>query len=223
MQRANSGSTARNVRQIPTSVRTPVGDCLLKPTSSMSIETQFANWLQEAYLMETRYLGTLQGHLKDAEEHPRLHRLIEEHLIATANHVYEVRQCLERLEVELYDLGHASINPSIGFGASSTEIRQDRVVNNTIVELVNEHYEIARYITLISAATNLGDLATAQTCEAILEDEEAMAEKLTVELPEITSVFLELSFLRQQGKWRNHSQPSFSSMLALRRFAAISG
>jgi ferritin-like metal-binding protein YciE len=168
-------------------------------------------------------LGMLQGHLKDAEEHPRLHRLIEEPLIATANHVYEVRQCLERLEIELYDLGHASMNPSIGFGASNTEIRQDRVVNNTIVELVNEHYEIARYITLISAATNLGDVATAQTCEAILEDEEAMAEKLTVELPEITSVFLELSFLRERGKWHNYSQSSFSSMLALRRFAAISG
>jgi ferritin-like metal-binding protein YciE len=130
MRRAKFGQHGKDLTQILTSVRTLIGDCLLKPTSSMSIETQFVNWLKEAYLMETRYLGTLQGHLKDAEEHPRLHRLIEEHLIATANHVYEVRQCLERLDVELYDLGHASIDPSIGFGAPNTEIRQDRVVNN---------------------------------------------------------------------------------------------
>jgi hypothetical protein len=89
--------------------------------------------------------------------------------------------------------------------------------------LVNEHHEIARYITLISAAANLGDVATTQTCEAILEDEEAMAEKLTVELPEITSIFLELSVLRERRKRQNPSQSSFPSMPALRRFAAISG
>ena len=41
---------------------------------------------------------------------------------------------------------------------------------------------------------------TVEVCEAILEDEEAMAEKLTVELPEITSTYLELLFLSERRK-----------------------
>ena len=74
--------------------------------------------------------------------------------------------------------------------------------DNIIVELATEHYEIARYIEIITAATNVGDLVTVRMCEGILEDEEAMAEKLIVELPEITSTYLELFFLSERWKLR---------------------
>lgn len=56
-------------------------------------------------------------------------------------------------------------------------------------------------------------------CEDILEDEEAMAEKLIVELPEITSTYLELLFLCERRKLVTSNGSEFGQIRALTRFA----
>ena len=140
----------------------------------MHIEEQFVDWLKAAYFMEVDYAKALEEHLGPAKDYPRLHRLIEEHLWATTSHAYEVSLCLERLNWNVKDLSCDRSSLHAPFEqAPSTD--QEAVVNNIIVELTTEHYEIARYIKLITAATNLGDSLTVRVCEAILEDEEAMA------------------------------------------------
>ena len=62
---------------------------------------------------------------------------------------------------------------------------------------------------------------TVEVCEAILEDEEAMAEKLTVELPEITSTYLELLFLSERRKLIASNQSEFRPTRALTRFTPV--
>ena len=174
----------------------------------MDIEEQFVDWLKAAYFMETNYAKALEEHLGPAKDYPRLHRLIEEHLWATTSHAYEVSLCLERLNWNVKDLSYdrSALHPPF---EQSPRTDQDTVINNLIVELTTEHYEIACYIGLITAATNVGDSVTVEVCEAILEDEEAMAEKLTVELPEITSTYLELLFLSERRKLIASNQSEF--------------
>jgi ferritin-like metal-binding protein YciE len=186
----------------------------------MDIEEQFIAWLKDAYFMETNYAKALEEHLGPAKDYPRLHRLIDEHLWATTSHAYEVGLCLERLNWNVKDLSYdrSPLHPPFEQSAAN---RQDTVINNLIVELTTEHYEIARYIGLITAATNVGDLVTVEVCEAILEDEEAMAEKLTVELPEITSTYLELLFLSERRKFIASNQSEFRPTRALTRFTPI--
>jgi ferritin-like metal-binding protein YciE len=186
----------------------------------MDIEKQFIDWLKDAYFMESNYAKALEEHLRPAKDYPRLHRLIEEHLWATTGHACEVGLCLERWNWNIQNLSSAysALHPPFEQPASN---RQDTVINNTIVELTTEHYEIARYIELITAATNVGDLFTVRVCEAILEDEEAMAEKLVVELPEITSTYLELLFLSERRKLVTSNGPEFGPTRALTRFAPI--
>lgn len=186
----------------------------------MHIEEQFVDWLKAAYFMEVDYAKALEEHLGPAKDYPRLHRLIEEHLWATTSHAYEVSLCLERLNWNVKDLSCDRSSLHAPFEqAPSTD--QEAVINNIIVELTTEHYEIARYIKLITAATNVGDSVTVRVCEAILEDEEAMAEKLIVELPEITSTYLELLFLSERRKLVGSNQRSFGPTRALTRFAPI--
>ncbi|MET0253447.1 MAG: hypothetical protein ABW214_05400, partial [Terrimicrobiaceae bacterium] len=73
-----------------------------------------------------------------------------------------------------------------------------------------------------TAATKVGDLVTVEVCEAILEDdEEAMAEKLTVKLPEITSTYLELLFLSERRKLIASNQSEFRPTRALTRFTPV--
>jgi ferritin-like metal-binding protein YciE len=186
----------------------------------MDIERQFIDWLKDAYFMEKNYAKALEEHLGPAKDYPRLHRLIEEHLWATTGHACEVGLCLERWNCNIQNLSSdcSALHPPFEQPASN---RQDTVINNIIVELTTEHYEIARYIELITAATNVGDLVTVRVCEAILEDEEAMAEKLIVELPEITSTYLELLFLSERRKLVTASGSEFGPTRALTRFAPI--
>jgi hypothetical protein len=48
-----------------------------------------------------------------------------------------------------------------------------------------------------------------------------MAEKLIVELPEITSTYLELLFLSERRKLIASNQPNFGPTRALTRFAPV--
>jgi ferritin-like metal-binding protein YciE len=186
----------------------------------MYIEQQFVDWLKAAYFMEINYAKALEEHLGPAKDYPRLHRLIDDHLWATTSHAYEVGLCLERLNGNVKDLSYdrSALHPPFEQPPST---KPETVINNIIVELATEHYEIARYIELITAATNVGDLLTVKVCEAILEDEEAMAEKLTVELPEITSTYLELLFLSERRKLIASNQSEFRPTRALTRFTPV--
>jgi ferritin-like metal-binding protein YciE len=186
----------------------------------MDIEKQFTHWLKDAYFMEINYAKALEEHLGPAKNYPRLHRLIEEHLWATTSHAYEVSLCLDRWNWSVKDLSGDHSPLHAPFEQLSLD-KEDTVVNNIIVELTTEHYEIARYIEIITAATNVGDPLTVKICEAILEDEEAMAEKLIVELPEITSTYLELLFLSERRKLVASNQTNFGPTRALTRFAAV--
>ncbi len=186
----------------------------------MDIETQFVDWLKEAYFMEVNYAKALEEHLRPAKDYPRLHRLIEEHFWATTSHAYEVGLCLERLNWNVKDLSYDRSPLRAPFDQPPS-IKQETVIDNMIVELTTEYHEIARYIEIITAATNVGDPATIRVCEAILEDEEAMAEKLIVELPEITSTYLELLVLSERRKLVASNQSDFGPTRALTRFAPI--
>jgi ferritin-like metal-binding protein YciE len=187
----------------------------------MNIERQFVEWLKDAYFMAFNYAKALQSHLRQAGDYPRLHRLIEEHLRATTSHAYEVSLCLERLNWKVKDLSYHPCSGTAPFEQPALEGRGDVVINNIMVELATEHFEIARYIELITAATNLSDTTTVQVCEAILEDEDAMAEKLIVELPEVTATYLELLFLSERRKLAAANRPDFGPTRALTRFAPV--
>lgn len=186
----------------------------------MDIEEQFIDWLKDAYFMEINYAKALEDHLGPAEDYPRLHRLIEEHLWATTSHAHEVSLCLERLNWNVKDLRRDRSALHLPFEQAALK-KQDTVIDNIIVELSTEHYEIARYIELITAATTLVDPIAVRVCEAILEDEEAMAEKLIVELPEIISTYLELLFLSERRKLVAANQTDFGPTRALARFAPV--
>ena len=111
----------------------------------MDIEKQFIDWLKDAYFMEINYAKVLEEHLGPAKNYPRLHRLIDEHLWATTSHAYEVSLCLERWNRSVKDLSYDHSPPHAPFEQPASE-KQDMVINNMIVELSTEHYEIARYI-----------------------------------------------------------------------------
>ncbi len=64
-------------------------------------------------------------------------------------------------------------------------------MKNFLSDYAAEHFEIACYTSLIAAAEELGHPQIAAICRDILRDEEAMAQWLKENIPEITRLYLQ--------------------------------
>lgn len=74
-------------------------------------------------------------------------------------------------------------------GASSGMFR-DELVKNVLSDYASEHFEIACYRSLISAAEELNRPEIAEICGEILEEEEAMAAWLEEQIEGVTHTVL---------------------------------
>ncbi len=59
-----------------------------------------------------------------------------------------------------------------------------------LADYASEHFEIACYRSLIAAAEEAGKPQVAEVCSEILEDEEAMADWIEEQIPEVTRLVL---------------------------------
>ncbi|HSH82089.1 MAG TPA: DUF892 family protein, partial [Herpetosiphonaceae bacterium] len=118
-------------------------------------------WLNDAYGLEQSLVQTLERHVKDAKDHPQIEARLQQHLEETRRHADLVESCIVRL---------GSSTSSIKSGMStimgvvqgiSTGPAKDELIKNALADYSAEHFEIASYTSLISAAQSLGDLETA--------------------------------------------------------------
>ena len=76
------------------------------------------------------------------------------------------------------------------FQGRSTGASPDELVKNGLSDYAAEHFEIASYRALITAARLLGENQVVQVCESILRDEQEMANWLEQTLPTIVQEYL---------------------------------
>ncbi|PYQ56668.1 MAG: hypothetical protein DMF53_24785, partial [Acidobacteria bacterium] len=76
------------------------------------------------------------------------------------------------------------------FQGRSTGASPDELVKNALSDYAAEHFEIASYRALITAARLLGENQVVQVCEAILRDEQDMANWLEQNLPNVVQEYL---------------------------------
>jgi ferritin-like metal-binding protein YciE len=72
----------------------------------------------------------------------------------------------------------------------STGIFRDELVKNAISEYAMEHFEMASYSSLATAAEDAGLTDIARTCREIYGEEAEMADWLEVHIPELTRTHL---------------------------------
>lgn len=140
--------------------------------------------------MEEGIITTLRTHAKQADEYPEIRASIEEHLAVSQRHAVEVKRCLEVLGADTSMLKTGAAKAGAFFGGMPAAMADDTVLKNLLAELATEHFEIACYTSIITAAQELGHAAIADVCETIREDEESMAELLMEALPQMTRLHL---------------------------------
>jgi ferritin-like metal-binding protein YciE len=155
-------------------------------------------WLNDAYAMENNLIQTLENHASDAKGHPMMQAKIEEHLQATRHHAELVKGCVERLgsSTSAIKTGLSNLMATVqGIGTSAAS---DELVKNALSDYAAEHFEIACYTSLFTAAQALGETEVAQICQQILRDEQDMASWLQQQIPMVTQEFVSLQ-AREHG------------------------
>jgi ferritin-like metal-binding protein YciE len=143
------------------------------------------SWLNDAHAMEEALIPNLENHAKDAEGHPQIQARIRQHLEETRRHAELVRGCIERLGDKPSKAKAVLAKVIGGMAGVGTGPFGDELVKDFLADFAAEHLEIASYQRLIVAARELGDEATARTCEQILPDEQAMARAIEENLPAV--------------------------------------
>ena len=154
-------------------------------------------WLNDAYSLEQSLVQVLERHVTDAKDYPQMQARLQQHLDETRRHAELVKSCIERLGSDTSTIKSGMAQIMGAMQGMSTRAAKDELIKNALADYSAEHFEIASYTSLIAAAQALGDQETAQICQQILRDEEAMQTWLVQQIPLITRELL-------QGQAREH-------------------
>jgi ferritin-like metal-binding protein YciE len=132
--------------------------------------------VEDAYGMESLLIDALTEQLPRLSGYPEMEAKILEHLERTHGHLNMLDERIARLGGEASSLRKGGLSTFL-HGMMSRWITgpQGTLVKLCIGDFAAEHYEIATYTMLITAAQLCRDKETARVCQQILPDEEEMA------------------------------------------------
>lgn len=148
------------------------------------------DWLRDAHAMEQQAEQMLKAQASRIENYPKMKARVEQHLEETRGQQKLLEGCLERLGGS-----PSAVKDTMGTMAAMGQglagmFASDEIVKGAMASYVFEHMEIASYTALIAAAQQAGDAETQRVCEQILAQEEAMAQWVLDNLPEVTQTFM---------------------------------
>ena len=152
----------------------------------------FLTGLKNAHAMEKQALSIMQPQVNRLKHYPDLSKRLEAHISETETQ-------LERLSEVLDSVGESSSTTKDAFlstvgstAALSHVAAADEVLKNSFANLAFENYEIAAYISLVTAAQVSGESKAVPLLEANLDEERRMAEWVAGHIPLITETFISL-------------------------------
>jgi ferritin-like metal-binding protein YciE len=141
----------------------------------------FVHALRDIYYAENQILKALPEMIEKATDE-QLKQAFQSHLAETKNQVKRVEQVFQMHGVEAKGIDCPAIDGIIEEADDvAGEIADKEVLNAALASAAQavEHYEIARYGTLIAWAKQLGRDDCASVLAETLEEEKAADEKLT--------------------------------------------
>ncbi|AZO09537.1 MULTISPECIES: DUF892 family protein [unclassified Mesorhizobium] len=147
-------------------------------------------WLRDAHAMEEQAETMLSGQLSRLDSYPELSARIRSHLAETKEQARRLQSCLDAMDEGSSTLKDAGGKLTAMAQSISGVFAGDEVMKGSLASYTFEHMEIASYTILIAAANAADEAEIARVCEQNLREEEAMAEWLKNNLPQVTEIFL---------------------------------
>ncbi len=154
-------------------------------------EETLITWLRDAYAMEEGLVESLERQVDQMKDMPDAQAKIRQHSELTKTQAARVKDCIERLGGDVSHTKSAVANVMGAIQGMSTAAAQDKALKNTMANFAIEHFEIASYKALATAARQLGHDDIAGTCEDIMMEEEQMADWVGQQLPMVTQMELQ--------------------------------
>ena len=136
--------------------------------------------------MEQGIVEVLERQIGQAEDMPASQAKLREHLALTKTQAERVKGCVEELGDDVSHVKSGFANLLGAVEGMSTALANDRMLKNAMASYAIEHFEIASYMAIAKAAHELGHENIAKICEAILREEQQMADWLKSQLPLVT-------------------------------------
>ena len=146
-----------------------------------TLDDLFVHTLRDIYYAEKQILKALPEMIEKATD-PQLKQAFQAHFGETKNHVTRVEQVFKMHGVEAKGVDCPAIDGIIEEAEDvAGEAEAKEVLNAALAAAAQavEHYEIARYGTLIAWAKQLGRSDSARVLQMNLDEEKAADKKLT--------------------------------------------
>jgi ferritin-like metal-binding protein YciE len=147
-----------------------------------TLDDLFVHTLRDIYYAENRIVKALPDMIEKAFE-PQLIQAFKSHLGETEKHISRLQEVFRMYDVEVKGVDCPAIDGILEEVDDLVDEIDDRTVLDAALiaaaQLV-EHYEIARYDSLIAWAKELGRSDCASVLDKNLEEEKATSRKLTL-------------------------------------------
>lgn len=157
-------------------------------------------WLKDAYAMEQEAETMMTAMAGRIEHYPELRARIEQHVEETRQQAAQLANCIEQLGGSLPTARGAVAKGMAAMHAAGNAMMSDEVAKGIGISYAFEHMEIASYRALLVAARRVGHAEVVRVCEAILEQEQAMADWLYERQPDLIEAFLDREEADMQAK-----------------------
>lgn len=144
------------------------------------------SWLNDAYAMEEGIVEVLERQIKHMDDMPDAQKKVQQHLAQTRVHAEKVRGCVESLGEKVSKKKSMFANAVGAIQGMSTVPTEDKNLKNALANFGVENFEIASYLSLSTAAKDIGEMEIARVCEGIMHEEEEMAAWIKQQLPVVT-------------------------------------
>ena len=157
----------------------------------MKTKDELIDWLRDAYAMERAMEMALGKQVDNPKVSQRMREQASIHYTETQGHAEAVHACLHKLGADVSTLKTVAARGLEFAKSAGTFFARDERVKDAIAAYASEHFEIACYTALRTAAQKVGIAEIVATCDAILKEEEAMAAWLEENLPKVVTDYLD--------------------------------
>ncbi len=153
----------------------------------------FIDGLRNAHAMEKQALSIMHPQLNRLEHYPQVSALLDRHIRETEVQIQRIDQIFETLNESSSGLKDTMLSLSGSMAAVTHSLATDEILKNSLANFAFEHFEIAAYTALITAAQEANMTQAIPLLEQNLQEEIAMAKDIHDGLPDVVRQYITLS------------------------------
>lgn len=159
----------------------------------MSAQDIFLAGLTNAHAMEKQALSIMQPQLNRLEHYPEVSALLDTHIRETEGQIERLDDILAGMGSSASGLKDAGLSLTGSMAAIGHTLAGDEILKNSFANHAFENFEIAAYMSLITAAELSGASSAVPLLQQSLDEERRMAAAIAESLDAVTRRYVQLA------------------------------